>query len=271
MKKSPKIAEFNQTIKNMLFEIEKFAEENSSEDISNISCYYLDWESNSQKLFTKEEDIAVSDKYLDYYWMTFTLNNKECKVTMFYKDFDCKSGNIHVLPGAIQFWEKTSDSTDSIDAERLKLEAVKSYITKYIECGWKPKYNFPLFWNKDNLSKTAAIIWQSYRKNKPAEIQELNTCSTVFYGDIVNIYKNTLKQEENEKIKSGHCKKYALFNWIDVNDTEMKTPYGISNYDSLGYFIKFGECHRYIKQQPGGPNRYNAKKGTWEINYMEAE
>ena len=54
-----------------------------------------------------EQNNEVSKEYLEYYWIKS--NDGKRIVTAFYKDFDCETGDIHVLPGIIQEWELIDD------------------------------------------------------------------------------------------------------------------------------------------------------------------
>ena len=69
--------------------------------------YYVGYFENENNTFNimNLEDKEKHD-YLNYYWCEYQIENEQFKITMFYKDFDCGSGNIHVLPGAIQVWKK---------------------------------------------------------------------------------------------------------------------------------------------------------------------
>lgn len=64
-----------------------------------------------------KETKDFSNKYLDYFWAEFNMgenqDKKTYKIAMFFKDFDHQTGNIHVLPGMLQFWEKVDYSESS--------------------------------------------------------------------------------------------------------------------------------------------------------------
>lgn len=56
-----------------------------------------------------EEYIRSSENiFLNYYWCEYKAENNDYKISMFYKDFDIGSGNLHILPGAVQVWSKTA-------------------------------------------------------------------------------------------------------------------------------------------------------------------
>ncbi len=64
-----------------------------------------------------KETKDFSNEYLDYFWAEFNMgenqDEKTYKIAMFFKDFDHQTGNIHVLPGMLQFWEKVDYSKSS--------------------------------------------------------------------------------------------------------------------------------------------------------------
>lgn len=72
--------------------------------------YYVGYFERGNNTFKKMEiNLKKHEEkhdYLNYYWCEYQIENEKFKITMFYKDFDCGSGNIHVLPGAIQVWKK---------------------------------------------------------------------------------------------------------------------------------------------------------------------
>ena len=100
----------------------------------NIKYYRLSFKDGEYKLYDKEikhihdlNSLEDSGKTgIEYYWIVFNsspeLFDKNCKtdigdipmktykIAMFYKDFDHSSGNLHVLPGAMQVWEREENA-----------------------------------------------------------------------------------------------------------------------------------------------------------------
>lgn len=63
--------------------------------------YYLDFRTRKKKRFYPDTNTESHD-FLNYYWMEFSYRHKAYKLSMYYKDMDHRTGNLHVLPGAIQ-------------------------------------------------------------------------------------------------------------------------------------------------------------------------
>nr|MCR5587602.1 hypothetical protein [Lachnospiraceae bacterium] len=100
-------------------------------------------------------DMDVPDDFIAYYWTEFIYkeNAKKYKFTMYFKDFDHNTGNIHVIPGMFQFWEEENEKeekrflisrkvTSNIEVKK-RGGFEKPYCghgggRTYIEEGWKP-------------------------------------------------------------------------------------------------------------------------------------
>lgn len=85
-------------------------------------------ESNVKEIenLNKTQLKMVGENYIEYYWITFHLNGMdEYKIAMFHKDFDHATGNLHVLPGAIQIWKRDKGKDLKLRMVRLRMEIVK--------------------------------------------------------------------------------------------------------------------------------------------------
>lgn len=116
---------FNTSQRNALVKICKALRE----DIKNLRYYVAYWDENG-KFESRELNITKkSDQephcFLNYYWAVYQRGDERYRITMYYKDFDHGSGNIHVYPGAVQVWkrmcleEKTRKSLSTDFAKRI--------------------------------------------------------------------------------------------------------------------------------------------------------
>lgn len=129
--------------------------------------------------------------YLNYYWCEYQKGDGMYRITMFYKDFDSGSGNIHVLPGAIQLWERMKGCEDKklsfCEKELRQCNRDKygnlNYKMKggspYCEYEWKPFFSKPIFWNKDNLK----TVIDNINKDCPL-YTDTGINSNTFYDDV---------------------------------------------------------------------------------------
>lgn len=186
--------------------------------------YYLDFELRKPKILELNKN-AESHRYLNYYWMEFEYMCKRYKISMFYKDMDHMTGNIHVMPGAIQIWEG-GDCTGYIDEKSLGL--YRRCCTPFEEYGWKPVLFKPLFWNIHDMPEVAKYVWSRFLKQKAASDQ---------------IYKGCLKSREFcSEIESLWCK-LQNDKLIELENGEMQHTYRTKNYKGVGVFVKHREWY----------------------------
>ncbi len=202
--------------------------------------------------------------WLNYYWAEYT-NIKDSikyRVTMFYKDFDHGSGNIHVLPGAIQVWKKHSQciSEDNgfcgkeLSEYNTKREGGISYSMiggkPYCEYGWEPLLKSAVFLNEDILNELI-----DYIKKDKVQCYSNSICSNKFYKDVKGYSQNG---------RCGHYKKYSIFRFSGCT-----LYYKTVLIQGIGYFTKFDgekvEFKRGNNVNECGPNYVDETKGRWVI------
>lgn len=78
-----------------------------------ISYHELRFTENGKTaIISKVEEFYYPHDYIAYYWAEFKKDGNDYRLTMFFKDFDHGTGNIHVLPGLFQLWKKTNNCLD---------------------------------------------------------------------------------------------------------------------------------------------------------------
>lgn len=202
--------------------------------------------------------MEVHSDYLDYFWVEFKYKNGNYKISMFYKDFDCETENIHVLPGAIQFWKKNDEKQDSeggIGGDTVHRQGKR--IVSYSEYGWEPILKSPLFVDtakNENIS-VCKNIWD-FCKGQIALNDLTQVYSNVFYNDVKPC---EFKREECEKFKGGHYMKYALYKWITSGNEIVAANFEIYDCEGSGFFAKVGKIIKR-KQEDKNVNKCECDK-----------
>ena len=153
-----KIEDFNKAVYQKMVQIYESNLKNNL-DVTEINTYKIVVEKEAIKQQQIDDIEAFKNycsEYLEYYWIEFSIKDKEYKISMYYKDFDFSTGNIHVLPGAIQIWKKVCCSKDSIHSSALRCK--NNEIRPFIEKGWEPILRKPLFWKTENSIDIWGII-----------------------------------------------------------------------------------------------------------------
>lgn len=239
--------------------------------------YYLDFRTRKKKRFYPDTNTESHD-FLNYYWMEFSYQHKAYKLSMYYKDMDHRTGNLHVLPGAIQLWEAGTCS-HFIDDRSLSL--YEYYCSPFEEYHWRPIFKRPLFWNLNQISDVTEYIHNLILNDRMTEYPHIqNYCSKGFYSEINPFFErlhhdklHLLMQQDNGhsyRTGQGISSKYYLYRWIDIDfykscDNPFYTLYRTENYNGLGVFTKFGEWYYHH----GAPNRFCNITKKWLIHLDE--
>lgn len=258
MNACPEIEQFNIMIWEYMMSLKSKVKEAIQ---GNVNCYQIDWNNTSPE----SNSVNISQLYLDYYWMEFIYHGKEYKVSMFYKDFDHSTGNIHILPGPLQFWEKKDSG--KISEREKKLYLNQRTIRPYVENNWVPIFQQPVFW-QENIKPLSANCLLKVIEDKNIDIRcEIN--STQFYQPIIGFYKNFLSNlpessQPNIRTGHGHYKNYSLMKWLETSD-KIVTYYHIMDFGEHGFFAKYGEAHTYPLFHAKGPNLF--ENANWNLSY----
>lgn len=177
-----------------------------------------------------EQNNEVGKEYLEYYWIKS--DDGKRIVTAFYKDFDPKTGNIHVLPGIIQEWDESiKDSTP---------------------------YNYPYLKNGKNVKYREKFEGKIYEpKLKEEDVQEdvqevFKQYDLEIYKDIIN---NRLKDDTKLTVNYTGPKKGMykfLYKWTE------------NMYESAGnqYFI----CpYKHVETEMGILVLFDGKPRAYQI------
>lgn len=254
------------------------------------------WDENE---WIKYYNHCIKDEYLGYYWFEFKINENEYRITMYVKDFDEGSGNIHVLPGMIQIWIKSKCIQESNKDISIKQNSTtKTYGNKkersrdsyrcdgghsYLEGDWIPVIpsktgKLACCWNAltniEIYDSMAKVFWLNNQENISIGFEGLcpGKNARILYGDINSVnklYKKELVSEKLSKCKLVSGKEtYILYKWINCDIEKMKAFYKhVWVQDENAYFIVFdGEEHILsTASNDKGPNYIC--KGEWNINY----
>ena len=259
-KSKDKIEEFNVNQRQALQEI--IDNLNGLENIKFFVGYWLD--SNE---FIVSQDFYINEhKFLNYYWCEYKKDNINYRITMFYKDFDHGSGNIHILPGGIQIWEKIS-SCNGVDkgfcGNELKRPNIKDGKIEYqclggkpyTEFGWKPLFEYLQLWNNDVLE----VLIDNLKKDS-FKVVKCGTDVKSFYSSVLNPPKGTVSsQSRGRYILLQFNEKFLYYKTVYIN--------------GYGYFTKFdGEEIEFKKYKDDknninekGPNHYDLQECKWVI------
>lgn len=262
VEESKKFKEFNNRQKEALYRI--ISDLDSS--IEKIEYKVGYWEKDTfiiKSSYDSPECLGESHDWLNYYWAEYTKDNENYRITMYIKDFDHDSGNIHVYPGGIQIWKKQDCSECPEDGygkngfckSELSVKINKnSFIYSmsggkpYCEFGWKPLLKEVFFWNDEVLNDFIEAL-----KNGNYLFSSKELKSSEFYKDVIGY---------SDKGNSGHPNRYYLFKF----NSEYRY-YKTMLVDGLGYFTKYdGEEVGFLDNgNPKGPNYVDIENRTWVI------
>ncbi len=198
---------------------------------------------------------------IEYYWITFNsspelfdqdcksdisiITTKPYKITMFYKDFDHFSGNLHVLPGAMQVWEKEKNANDGKDSFWIRNGQVNpiyheetpdpenngpKYGEIYAEEGWSPIAFTDAGGKNGKIGCNQYIFWYSW-----SDVWK-NVCFAIGKADFESL-------EINKDCRAGSRGNSKLFNaiLIDKEANQYKQYKNVSGRNGVGTYdvLKF--------------------------------
>ena len=249
---------------------------------------------------------------IEYYWVIFRscpewFESKKVdedvskgslyKITMFHKDFDWNSGNLHVLPGAMQIWERTENNSllkisgkNVISPKERKIPTGKTSTGEiFIEEGWTPipfsekrneRYsnNLYMYWH----SNPDIDIWKHIGcvlGKEDFEALRVDPRCRAAAKDASKEFYSVLNGHPflNLGLARGTGTYYFLqFSKKDNPDDTLITGYRIIYVENEGYFYDFdGKLHEYQKGNiicnddsvvAESPNDYNEQ---WKLKYDE--
>lgn len=251
----------------------------SSKETTSVCMFKLSWLTgekvnlelghNDKLVYTNKYRNRIEEErendFLNYYWIEFGIKEESIvkyKISLFYKDFDSNTGNIHVLPGALQCWKYVNENKKPISKGALRC----GYgINTYNEYGWEPFYKKPLFFETDKLGKYITIILeQLISKSTNIPLNDNLMQSNIYYKDFIcereKYIKNKLKRDNRKGyVKRGHYLKYALIEWFNVLDnSDFESFQEIFLFRDLGYFAKYS-----LENTQSYANHY------WELKFFE--
>ena len=266
---------YNNKLVKYLKEIYEYLEKN--DDISEIKAYKYDWEKEEKKKIVLNGYVEDDNKWINYYWIEFIKDGEEYKFSLFYKDFDIGSGNVHVLPGAIQLWKKM-DKTDNKLENRIE-DKGKGSVT-YSEDEWDPIFApdqiHYISDEKDLNTVLKKIITEDLIKEKSKDIIKKQLLGSIsdevkFYtfDDKIEMIRKKSFKEAKYFINNTKYKYYAI-KWFQISKYYWISFY-FSELDKNGLiFPKFGQIQFWRginKENKNGksPNEYI--NGKWKFYY----
>lgn len=196
------------------------------------------------RLVYKSGRVEEYNLFLNYYWIEYDFVNGKArkKITFYCKDIDCKTGNVHVIPGVMQEWERIDFCEyDYSNIPSLKYENKQLYMMNvpnkeeykaFVEEGWIPIHcgkntlkemidNNRVMPNLSNLQKEFRDVVSNVRKTINGKLKDANISTDA---------------------RGGRGPKYTIIIWTYVK-VEGKT-YMIAPYD-ISYIPKFGIITNY--------------------------
>lgn len=276
------ILEYNKKLRDVILQ-----EKLLPKDCSGKVTFYMELQNDTGEPRIIPKNYTCSSEYLEYFWVEFKYAGKNYVVSLFYRDFDCERGDIHVMPGVLQVWEKTP----YIEGEEYKFPS-GSQIEAYTQTV--------------NVSNSKKIVWEpliGYGKTPKrfvwAPFMDLNRLSEFIFGSIktpkseisVSDEENN-KQEENlgklqtyidalpnsegvyKKPTRGNYK--YLYRWTKNYKFQENncfiSPYKHINTD-YGYFIRFdGKPTAYMIKHAGEyPNKLQESKFVINYEYFNSK
>ena len=201
----------------------------------------------------------TNDKYIDYFFARFkSKGDKEYIISLFYKDFDGNTGNIHVLPGIVQLWKV-------IDSSFVGEDLCYSFPT----CKKTVCYTETIqFFEEDNLKD---IINTAYTISKKCYIELRNK--------MIECINTELEQQNVEITMVKGTGKNLIFAWSKEYFESCSKHYFLCAYKHIktdyGWFIKYdGNSTLYqVKSnlEKGGPSRLEGDKFFIDYTYYEGD
>lgn len=298
---------FNKNIKSLLIEI---MQEGKRKNIGideityfslNYSCY------DSQKTFYEKDSKIIqcydSDSfikcdcevdYLQYYGAEFKYDNQKYRLAMYFKDFDHSTGNIHVLPGYLQFWKSESDERlgsfyvyskeTSTPSENRVLGIYKTHSGGYTyhEAGWAPCIEDTRGRDIKMIISDKEIVLKSIWENFPQSAcltSGIEGCDRPINSS--QFYSSELKMAIYSKMKNKKSingrNTYWLLQWRnDLAEDVMHAYYKMIFVEGYGYFcifdnmehkLEYHHCNACNFKNITGPNYFDFEKKKWILRY----
>ena len=223
------ILKYNNELKNIIFNDDLLPKEGKL--LKEAKRYYMNLSEGDdscegkQVLLTEKDEHVCSPDYLEYYWVEFMHNGKECVVSLFHRDFDGQSGNIHVMPGVLQVWEKAYDKDKKNPFEKDKgtitfPQSIRSSAGETVYL-WNPLIDYDKFSPKQ-------FIWTQY--------VDINSLKTIIEDVLIKSkFDKTLFNMKFDELKDfkkflGDQAKKEVFNLFKRDAIRFKEIGGTSNY-----------------------------------------
>lgn len=239
---------------------------NINKNAENCEMYIYDWKNSNGK---KCNAYIVNEDTIDYFWITFKENNIDYKISLFYKDIDTRTGNIHVIPGKIQVHIKSlCDVTcNSYKKHNKGCLPLIEKIDNDVWCGLATddctskqiikKYNIQRIEDELYINEVFAsslqLVDRESLKNGETILKKCSGKANEKHYDLIKYYIFRLKQATNEKNpKRLLITAHKIF--FDINGN----PYS-----------KYGETQiQLIEKGMLGSNRYDKENG-WQFSYPD--
>ena len=162
-----------------------------------VVAYKYNWDTDEKiKIEKFEETDPRKNKWVNYYWIEFEKNEVKYKFSLFYKNFDTSSGNVHVLPGVVQLWESNVKEIDDLNKiKKQQLQKEKKY-DELIDCN---------IW-------VTLLISEKYSNNIDYKIHYLDL---EFHSDIDMIFNLIKSGKENFKSREIDAESLKYYNTND--------------------------------------------------------
>lgn len=238
----------------------------------------------------------TNDKYIDYFFARFkSKGDKEYIISLFYKDFDGNTGNIHVLPGIVQLWKVIDSSFIGEDlcysfpnckktvcyTETIEWSSGKR--SDYKKEYWKPLISYSVeemkscqFFEENNLedieeNNLKDIINNAYTISKKCYIELRNK--------MIECINTELEQQNVEITMVKGTGKNLIFAWSKEYFESCLKHYFLCAYKHIktdyGWFIKYdGNSTLYqVKSnlEKGGPSKLEGDKFFIDYTYYEGD
>ena len=242
--------------------------------INEVQCINLDKQGGKVSYEINSEALKqyTNDKYIDYFFARFkSEGDKEYIISLFYKDFDGNTGNIHVLPGIVQLWK-------IIDSNFIGEDLYYSFPnSKATSC-----YTETVEWSSGKRSDYKKEYWKPLISYSVAGMKSCQLFEEDDLKDIINNayvtskkcyidLRNTMRECVNAELEQQNVKinyvngtgKNLIFTWSKEYFENCSKYYFLCAYKHIktdyGWFIRYdGNSTLYQVKY-----KYNLKKGGY--------